>query len=277
MRRTVLVFFPFDLFGSAGAASGADLLAEAIAEMIEDNRRERKPTRARAYRDQIRTHHFNFDTLTDLQKWRSQGRAEVRRILARGDFLGWIAGNHLGVLPVYEELPTDTLVLQFDAHLDIYNLSDCTAQLSHGNFLLHADSPLPQLVNIGHRELLLPPRHVNKYYHATFSAAELAIDPAPALEQVRKLAQSAKRVFLDIDCDVFDPAYFPAVSHPLPLGLSPALLLRFADAAWSQSLVGMAISEFDPSRDHRDRSLSTLIWLLEFFLLRRYEGKPMSL
>ena len=30
--------------------------------------------------------------------------------------------------------------------------------------------------------------------------------------------------------------------------------------------------EFDPSRDRNDRSLETLMWLVEYVLLRRYEG-----
>ena len=46
----------------------------------------------------------------------------------------------------------DALVIQLDGHLDIYNLADCTPELSHGNFLLHAEAPLPAVVNVGHRD-----------------------------------------------------------------------------------------------------------------------------
>jgi hypothetical protein len=42
---TRIVFFPFDLFGSGGAAAGVELLADAIEEMLDDNRRERLPIR----------------------------------------------------------------------------------------------------------------------------------------------------------------------------------------------------------------------------------------
>ena len=45
--------------------------------------------------------------------------------------------------------------MQLDGHLDIYNLSDCTEELSHGNFLLHADAPLPRIITAGHRDLFL--------------------------------------------------------------------------------------------------------------------------
>ena len=51
------------------------------------------------------------------------------------------------MLPVFEELGPDTLVIQFDAHLDCYALHDTTEELCHGNFLLHAEGPLPKIVN----------------------------------------------------------------------------------------------------------------------------------
>ena len=81
-------------------------------------------------------------------------------------------------------------------------------------------------------------------------------------------------MFLDIDCDVFDPAYFSASSHGLPFGLSPAVLLRLLEAAWSERVVGLALSEFDPARDRRDQGLATLVWLLEYLFLKVHEERP---
>jgi arginase family enzyme len=278
--KTRAVFFPFDLFGSAGTGGGADLLADAFQEMLEDNRRERIPTQARSYQNRVRMRRLSFETLADYQDWRMKARQLVQQAFRKGEFLLWITGNHLGVMPVYDELAADkttrspdTVVLQFDAHLDAYNLSDCTAELSHGNFLLHCRRPLPHIINVGNRELLLRSEHVRKYYAEVFPASGLAIDPEPIVEKIRKVSQEFARVFLDIDCDVFDPAYFPAVTHPLPFGLSPSLLLRLLDAAWSERVVGVAISEFDPGRDRNDRSLSVLIWLLEYLMLKKYEKR----
>src|SRR5262249_16865381 len=157
----------------------------------------------------------------------------VQQVWKRNDFLCWITGNHLGALPIYDELGSsskETIVVQFDAHLDVYNLSDCTSALSHGNFLLHCASELPLIVNVGNRELLLRREYSRKFYRQQFSAAELAIDTESTLAGVRDLCQRAERVFFDIDCDVFDPAFFPAVGHPLPFGLAPAVVLRFLEA-----------------------------------------------
>jgi hypothetical protein len=48
-------------------------------------------------------------------------------------------------------------------------------------------------------------------------------------------------------------------------------LLHFIDAAWGDNLCGVSVSEFDPGRDRTDQSLSTLVWLVEYLLLKRYE------
>jgi arginase family enzyme len=270
--KTSALFFPFDLFGHSGTRRGAELLADAFQEMLADTKREKLPTRARAYASKVRFEEFALDTADAYQSWRADARAAIHEVWDRGDFLLWVSGNHLGALPAYDEVcRRNVLVLQFDAHLDIYNLADCTAELSHGNFLMHVEGKLPAIVNVGHRELLLKPDYIARYYRQTFSGAELALDPEPALVAVQEACADAEAVFLDIDCDVLDPAYFPAVVHPLPMGLSPQLLLRFLDAAWSPRVLGCAVSEFDPAHDRNDLSLSTLMWLIEYLLLRRHE------
>jgi agmatinase len=272
--KTTAVFFPFDLFGSAGTSAGAELLADAFNEMLADNAREQTTTRAAAYQDAVRVQELAFDTIGAYEAWRERGRGLARRILARHEFLLWVTGNHAGVLPIYEELgrgQPDTLVVQFDAHLDIHRFTDCTPELSHGNFLLHASGKLPKIINIGHRDLLLLAEDIRKHYRTAISAETLVLRPDAVLKQVRRAARRAKRVFVDIDCDVFDPSCFPAVTHPLPLGLDLHSLVRLLDAVWSERVVGVALSEFDPGRDHDDRCLSALAWLLEYLLLKRHE------
>jgi arginase family enzyme len=153
----------------------------------------------------------------------------------------------------------------------VYNLSDCTAELSHGNFLLHC-ADRPRLVNLGHRELLLTPEHVADYYERAFPASELALDLAPALAHVSAACGLADRVFLDVDCDVFDRAFFPATSGAVPFGLAPEFALRVLNAIPPQKLAGLALSEFDPARDANDHCLATLLWLIEYVLLRLYEA-----
>lgn len=271
--KTRAVIFPFDLFGSAGTGAGAELIADELREVLADNRREQTLTRARAYDGQIQLQEFTFDALDSYQDWRERARRAARRILAGGEFLLWVTGNHLGVLPVYEELGAETLVVQLDAHLDIHQFTGCSEQLSHGNFLRHCAEPRPAVVNVGHRELLLRPETIREYYRAAYPAEALAVDAPSVLEQLRMTAGTAAHVFLDLDCDVFDPAWFPGVVHPVPFGLAPQQLLAILNAVWSERVVGLAVSEFDPGRDHDDRSLATVLWLIEYLLLKRYEQR----
>ncbi len=271
---TRAIVFPFDLFGNPGAKAGAELLADAVKELLADNRRETVPTRARAYANKVRVVEQVFASLDDYRDWRGDARTLVRKSLEAGEFLFWIAGNHLGALPFYDELAGthgDTVIVQLDAHLDIYNLSDCTADLSHGNFLLHTAKPIPRVVNVGHRELLLRPDHIAKYYAATISAIEFSRDETAALKRLTDLCSDADRVFIDLDCDFFDPAYFPATAQARPFGLAPIVVPKLIAAIGTQRIAGVAISEFDPARDTGDRCLETLMWLIEWVLLAKYE------
>jgi arginase family enzyme len=269
---TTAVGFPFDQFGSPGTSAGARLLFDGMREMLADNRREVRPTRARAYDGQVRLREVDFDTMPRLRAWRERGRKAAAAGLDAG-FLFWLGGNHLSALPVYEELgQRNAVVVQFDAHLDLYHLGDCTAELSHGNFLRHLDGPRPGVINIGHRDLFLPPADIAEYFLAEHPASQLATDPEGVATRLRDLTAAAPAIYFDLDCDALDPAFFPAVTHPLPFGMTPHQLLRLLEAAWSDRVVGFGISEFDPGRDRADQSLSLLLWLAEHLLLRRYEG-----
>jgi agmatinase len=272
--KTSVVVFPFDLFGSAGAGAGATLLADELREVLADNRRERVETRARAYTGQVKIRELAFETMPAYAEWRRQGRQAIRQVLRQNEFLLYLTGNHLGALPLYDELAgqDDVLVVQLDAHLDIHHFTDCTRELSHGNFLLHCDGPLPPVVNVGHRDLLLPAEYVAGHFRQTFPATALALNPQAVLEQLRLVADRAGRVFIDIDCDVFEPVAFPAVTQPVPFGLMPPVVLSVLEAVWSPKVAGVVVSEFDPGRDQRDQSLAILIWLLEYLLLRQYES-----
>src|SRR5262245_3968080 len=99
--KTTILFFPFDLFGSGGAAAGVRLLADAVREMLADNARERVATRARSYTRSVRVEEFSYDDLESYKDWREQARKAIRAVLKRRDFLIWVSGNHLGVLPAY--------------------------------------------------------------------------------------------------------------------------------------------------------------------------------
>jgi agmatinase len=271
--KTTAIFFPFDLFGSAGTGEGVNLLADTFREMLEDNRRERTPTRARAYTKHVIQKDFQFEDLGQYEGWQEKAREAVRQPFSKSQFLLWVTGNHLGTLPVYQELAQKegSLVIQFDAHLDIHHFDECTKKPSHGNFMMHAKDPMPTIINVGHRELLLTAGHINKYYQSVIPADQFLADREASLLYLQEAVLSADRVLIDIDCDVFDPAFFPAVTNPMPFGLSPTQLLQTINAIWSDQIVGFSISEFHSASDRDNISLTTLIWLLEYVLIKKHE------
>ena len=269
--RTSVIVFPFDLFGAAGTGAGAELLGDALREMFADNALEDRAKRCDAYRDLVSIKDLTFETTKALNNWKQTGRQAIKQSLKVGERVIWLGGNHLSVLPVYEELGAGTLVIQLDAHLDIYQLHDVMPQPANGNFLLHCEA-LPQIVNVGHRDLFLHATEWTRTFSQAFSAGRTTTDTAMVLKDIRARASKATRVWIDIDVDIFDPAHFPAVHHPLPFGLAPLAVLQILEAAWeSENVVGVSISEYDPGRDVRDTSLSLLGWLLEWILLKWYE------
>lgn len=265
---TTVVVFPFDLYGGAGTGAGAQLLADAVHEILDDTDAETRPCRADCLRGNVEVREFAFESPRQVQDWRKTGRAAAKKALKARDFLLWFGGNHLSVLPVLEELGRDTLVVQFDAHLDVYAFHDNTKELSHGNFLKHFEAPRPRLVNVGHRDLFLTGAEIAETFEAVYSATDVATDIDRVAAELSAKAGGAKRVWIDLDADALDPAALPAVQQPLPFGLAAPAFLTLLAAAWSGNVVGMSVSEFDPGRDVRDTGLNLLGWLTEFVLLK---------
>ncbi len=269
---TRVVVFPFDLFGNSGASEGAKILADELREILKDSFRESVTTRALAWRDHIRIREVTLDNFRKLNKWQQTASKCLKSISDKNQKFIWLGGNHLSSLPVYDHFQdSNTLILQFDAHLDIHHFDGCLDTPSHGNFVLFCKRPLTKLVNVGHREQLLTKEVVDTCYLDTISALEIASDAEKAFQKLMVYVNKADKVFLDIDCDVMDAAYFPATGRPVPLGLSPMFLTKVMQAVDFNKIVGVGFSEFDPSKDEKDKSLALLIWWIEYFFLRWYE------
>lgn len=270
--RTTTVVFPFDVYGGGGTGAGAQLLGDVVREILRDARREIRPCRAACLRERVRVREYRFATPAEVYGWRTTGRRAARVVFQPEHFTLWLGGNHLSVLPVLDVLGPDTLVIQFDAHLDVYSFHDTTRELCHGNYLNELDSRRPRLVNVGHRDLFLTRAEIARTFEATYPADRLACDLTAACAELRARAVAAPRLWLDLDADVFDPAALPAVQAPLPFGLNGPDFLALLDAVWGRNVVGLSVSEFDPGRDQRDTGLSLLAWLIEYVLLRVHEA-----
>jgi agmatinase len=269
--RTTVIVAPFDLYGGAGCGEGANLLGDALQEILDDVENETSEIRSTVFSGEVTIRQFRFENLEAIATWRETLGDALTQAVDEVEFLLWLGGNHLSVLPVYDELGKKDLVLQFDAHLDVQQFEDNIKTLNHGNFLLSIDEATPRIINIGHRDLFVTHKQSKNVFETCFPAEELAVDKLPLFQTIKKAVAKSDRVWIDIDCDAFDPAYFPAVQQPLPFGLVPAFVFEVLQLVPHAKLAGISISEFDPGRDDRDRSLSTLVWFLERVLLLRYE------
>ena len=231
--------------------------------------------RANAYSESLFLQQVNFDSMEELADWRSAGGTRLKDAFRHGERVIWLGGNHLSVLPVYEELGgKSNLVLQFDAHLDVHQMHDVNSNPANGNFLLHSKTALPTVVNLGHRDLFLPATDVKKHFAAAYSALDMTSDLNAVIADVKKRGTKAKRVWIDLDADVFDPPAMPGVHHKLPGGLTLLTVLHVLDKVWdSEKIAGISISEFDPSLDRDGIGANLLGWFLEWFLLKWYEAK----
>ena len=202
--------------------------------------------------------------MAKLADWRKTGRQTAEGLEARLPPLA--RRNHLSA-PCWKN-GRETLVVQFD-------ISSTRSDNTPGSRTAseHFEAARPQLVNVGHRDLFLTAREIAETFETVFSAEEIASDPDRVVAELKAKAESAKRVWIDLDCDAFDPTAMPAVQEPLPFGVAPQAFLKLLNAVWSENVVGLSVSEFDPGRDIRDGGLNLLGWFLEFMLLRVGERK----
>jgi agmatinase len=266
------IVFPFDSFGSAGTGAGALILGDILHEACEDAAEEEQETRLSAYTEQLEIVEAEFDTPQAISDWRSTGETYITTALQESDFTVWLSGNHLGVMPVFEELNADDLIIQLDAHYDGYDLSDTSDELSHGNFLRFLPDERPKILHLGSRDLFLPTERALEFVDRIHTAEECHSDFERVLTTIRTMANQAERVWLDIDVDALDPAFAPGVILPMPFGFTAQQLWRILEAANTPKFVGMSLSEFSPGHDVRDTTLQLLAWFLERALLLKAES-----
>lgn len=259
-----VVCFPFDSFGGSGTGAGATLLTDVVREILDDVAEEKRPTRTAALAGKVTFDEWSFDTSNDIDHWRKSGTIAIKAALKSKEFVLWLGGNHLGCLPIYEVLGPEDMIVQFDAHLDTFDLHDTKETLSHGNFVRHAKRTC-KLVNVGHRDLIQTEEFIGQHYQAAIPIERLAM----AFDSVAELASVVKRIWIDIDVDVFEPSVCPAVQLRTPYGMMPVSMIALIELMMKTgNVVGVSISEFDPGRDRDDATLNLLGWLVEWILLK---------
>jgi len=169
----------------------------------------------------------------------------TRELLSRGLAPAILGGEHLLTYGAYRAMPKGTLLLLFDAHLDLRD--ECNGQrLSHATFLkrLTEEVEVDNIICVGARAYSKP-----EWEHAKKLGLKIVFQEALGeLRNMRPLFRS-KGVYVSIDLDVLDPAFAPGVGNPEPWGITPAELFEAIYLLENCRIVGFDITELTPLYD----------------------------
>lgn len=176
-------------------------------------------------------------------------------LLAAGKLPFFAGGDHAVTIPLARALAVlgrPVHVVQLDAHPDLYDEFDGDRE-SHACVAARLlELPhVASLTQIGIRTMNPPQQQAASHYVdrlQVITAREIGAEiPSPVH------IPAGGEVYFTLDLDVFDPAFAPGVSHPVPGGLSPRAVLNFLQhASWRS--VGMDVVELNPRYDVHDRT-----------------------
>jgi agmatinase len=193
-----------------------------------------------------------------LRTWKATaGRIQrfAESFFAGGKVPFFAGGDHAVTIPVARALAAlrrAVHVVQFDAHPDLYEEyeGDRESHACVGARILEM-AHVASLTQIGIRTMNAPQRQTaRRYSHRLhlLEAREIAGEiPVPA-----HIPRGAD-VYITLDVDVFDPAFAPGVSHPVPAGLAPRAVMNLLQR-WPWNLVGMDVVELNPRFDQGQRT-----------------------
>jgi arginase len=137
-------------------------------------------------------------------------------------------------------------ILHFDAHPDLYDAFE-------GDRWSHA-SPFARIMEdrVADRLIQVGIRTVNGHQREQANRFGVEVIDMPAWTAGKRFGVSKRTpLYVSIDCDAFDPAFAPGVSHREPGGLTPRDVIDALQHVGA-NLVGADVVEYNPRRDWDD-------------------------
>lgn len=157
-----------------------------------------------------------------------------------------IGGEHLVTFPLYlaaREIYGNFTLLQLDAHADLRETySD--SEYSHACVMnLCLKNNLKKLIQLGVRSC------TKKEYQKINDDSRII--PLQNLNGLENVVKTGEKIYLSLDVDFFDPAYFPATGTPEAGGASfnDLLMILKTLQAKKANIIGADIVEFIPDLD----------------------------
>lgn len=218
-----------------------------------------------------------LDTTTEnAEQFADALYTETAHWIARDKFVVTLGGEHtsvLGAIRAHCAAWNDLTVLQLDAHSDLREEYE-GSRWNHACAMARVLDFHGHVVQAGIRsEALEERRRVEELALPVVYAHEILTCPPGEEGWIKRIIRACrKRVYITLDCDVFDPSVIPATGTPEPGGVTwhdvDNLFRRLCSA---RNIVGMDFSELAPIRGihHPQFTIAKLIYR---FLGIRFQG-----
>jgi agmatinase len=191
-----------------------------------------------------------------------------------------IGGEHtitLGIMKGLTTHPKKTVVVSFDAHLDLRE-EFMGLTLSHTTFmqLINEEIRPGKIVEIGTRgackDELAYARKTGIHFVTSHQIR------SEGTEQItRKIKQELapfEEIYLSVDLDVLDPAFAPAVQNPEPEGIDLNTLLEIACGLCDERIIGFDVLEIAPVYDQGVSAIVAARTIFEILCQLEKKCKP---
>ncbi len=201
--------------------------------------------------------------------------AVIRDIHAGGRIPLIAGGEHTLTLPVIKSLP-DVSLLHFDAHGDLRD-EYLGENVCHATVMRRISEVIhpSQMLQVGIRALSKEEVNYVKAsgVHQITAQEILESGVESAIKQARSWAAHAKKIYISVDLDVFDPAFAPGVGNPEAEGLTPNQVLRLISSIVDKRSAGLDVVELSPLYDQgQTASLAARIFFEYCCLLQKQVG-----
>jgi agmatinase len=174
----------------------------------------------------------------------------------------FIGGDHSISAPLIRactEVHGEVVIIHLDAHTDMGEW-EVGSEHHHGNVMrrvLH-ENPATQLLQFGVRGFAGAP--LGEERCQTITQATIEEEFAHVL--ATRLPKG-KKCYISFDVDVLDPSFAPGTGTPVPLGMTPQVLLKLLRSVIEHNqIVGMDVVELSPALDRDDMTTSLVFHIL---------------
>lgn len=179
-----------------------------------------------------------------------------------GTFPVFIGGDHSISAPLIRactKVHGEIVIIHLDAHTDMGEW-EVGFEHHHGNVMrrvLH-ENLTTRLLQFGVRGFAGAPLGEERCQTITQATIEEELDHVLATRLPK-----GKKCYISLDVDVLDPSFAPGTGTPVPLGMTPQVLLKLLRAVIENNqIVGMDVVELSPALDRDDMTTSLVFHVL---------------